>query len=144
MNHLEIGFYWALSTYALIVVWTVLARLRWLPSVVARPVHRRLTGFEQIPILGRAVKAGRRNALSLGLVSAIVVGGAAPFVVLSIIWLGYGLSFGIAIVLGAWVFFNGSEERDLEPDPYGMHVEKSGHGLAYGDSPRADPDRSLP
>lgn len=144
MDQLEIGFYSAVTIYGLIVIWIVLERLRWLPLALAGPVHRQLTRLEQIPILGHVVRAARRNALSWGLASAIVIGVAVPFVVLSLMWFGYWLSFAIAIVLGAWVFFNASEERDPEPDPYSMYVEKSGHGLAYGDSPRTDPDRPLP
>lgn len=144
MDELELGFYSAVATYVSIVIWTLLERLHWLPPMLVNMVHRPFNGLQRVPILGRAVGACRKHALSLGPAPAILVGAAVPYVVFSVMWLGYALSFGIAIALGAWAFFGGSDEGDDGPDPYGMYVEKSGHGLAYGDSPRADVDRPLP
>ncbi|MCP5414115.1 MAG: hypothetical protein H6961_05855 [Chromatiaceae bacterium] len=144
MDQLEIGFYSAVLIYGLILTWTVLARLSLLPPAFLRVAHRLLNSIEQIPILGHAISTCRRRPLSLGSLLAILVGVVLPFVVLSVMWLGYWLSFGIVIVLSVWAFFSGSEGQDLEPNPYDMYVEKSGHGIAYGDSPRADADRPLP
>ena len=144
MDQLEIGLYSAFAVYGVIAVWTVLVRLRWLPSKLVRSVHRPLNRLEQVPFLGWGLSACRSRPLGLGLVPAILIGAAVPYVVLSVMWLGYVFSFGIVIALGAWAFVSGSEDPDGEPDPYGMYVERSGHGLAYGDSPRADVDRPLP
>jgi hypothetical protein len=144
MDQLEIGLYSAFAVYGVIAIWTVLARLRWLPLGLVRSVHRPLNHLEHVPILGWGLRTCRSRPLSLGLVPAILVGAAIPYVVLSVMWLGYFLSFGVVIALGAWAFVGGSEASDGEPDPYGTYVERSGHGLAYGDSPRADVDRPLP
>jgi hypothetical protein len=143
MDMLEIGFYSAVTVYGLIAVWTVLVRLRWLPTSLVRLAHWPLNRLGRIPYVGRVVNAFRRHPLTLGLVLAILVGAAVPYVVLSVMWVGYLASFGLAIALGAWALFNGSEDGEVEPDPYDMYVEKSGHGLAYGDSPRADLDRPV-
>ena len=144
MDQLEIGLYSMFAAYGVIAIWTVLLRLHWLPFGLVRSVHRLLGRLEYVPILGRGLSACRSYPLSLGFVAALLVGAAIPYVVLSIMWLGYFLSFGVVIVLSIWAFFNGSEQVDGEPDPCGMYVERSGHGLAYGDSPRADVDRPLP
>ena len=122
IDFFAIGFYAAVVTYGLIVVWTVLARLRWLPRILVRGLHRPLNRLGRVPVLGRVVAACRRYPLSLGLLIAIGVGVAVPYAVMSVMWLIYGLSFVFAVVVGVWAFFNGdgqsaSDRDDDDSDP---------------------------
>ena len=66
MDMLEIGFYSAVTVYGLIAVWTVLVRLRWLPTAIVRLVHWPLNRLGRIPVLGRVVNACRRYSFDPG------------------------------------------------------------------------------
>jgi len=81
---LETGIVIALVVYGLILAWSLLARLKWLPGAIVRPVHYILTRLSQLPLIGRAVRATRRHPLSLGLVAAILVGILVPSLVISL------------------------------------------------------------
>ena len=144
MDQLEIGFYSAVAVYGVIAIWTVLVRLRWLPVALVRVVHRLLNRLGRIRALGGAVTACRRYPLGAGLVLAVVAGLAVPYLVLSVLWGVYLLSFAAAMFLG-WVALGRSQDDDAsdEPDPYGMYQEKHGHGLVHGSSPYADGDRPV-
>ena len=65
MDQLEIGFYSAVAAYGVIVTWTVIVRLRWLPVALVRFVYRLLNRLGRIPVLGGAVIACRRYPLVL-------------------------------------------------------------------------------
>ena len=144
MDQLEIGFYSAVAVYGVIAIWTVLVRLRWLPVALVRFVWRLLNRLGRIPVLGRAVTPCRRYPLGAGMVLAVVAGLAVPYLVLSVLWGVYLLSFAAAIFLG-WVASGRSQDDDAsdEPDPYGLYQEKHGHGLVHGSSPYADGDRPV-
>ena len=144
MDQLEIGFYSAVAVYGVIAIWTVLVRLRWLPVALVRFVWRLLNRLGRIPVLGRAVTSCRRYPLGAGLVLAVVAGLAVPYLVLSVLWGVYLLSFAAVIFLG-WVALGRSQDDDAsdELDPYGMYQEKHGHGLVHGSSPYADGDRPV-
>ena len=144
MDQLEIGFYSAVAVYGVIAIWTVLVRLRWLPAALVRFVWRLLNCLGRIHVLGRAVTVCRRYPLGAGLVLAVVAGLAVPYLVLSVLWGVYLLSFAAVIFLG-WVALGRSQDDDAsdELDPYGMYQEKHGHGLVHGSSPYADGDRPV-
>lgn len=143
MDELEIGFYSAVAIYGLIFTWTLLVRLRWLPTSFVRMVHLPLNRLGRIPVLGGVVNACRKYSLGLGLVLAILIGVATTYVVMSALWLVYALSFGMAFALGAMAMFGGGDDEDNEADPDGMYLAKHGHDLVHGSSPYADPDRPL-
>lgn len=144
MDQLEIGFYSAVAVYGVIAIWTVLVRLRWLPAALVRFVWRLLNCLGRIHVLGRAVTVCRRYPLGAGLVLAVVAGFAVPYLVLSVLWGVYLLSFAAVIFLG-WVALGRSQDDDAsdESDPYGLYQEKHGHGLVHGSSPYADGDRPV-
>lgn len=144
MDQLEIGLYSAFAAYVVIAIWTVLARLHWLPVTLARSVDRALAVPGRIPMLGRVVTFCRRHPLSAGLVPAVLVGFVVPSLVVSALWVAYLLSFCIAFFLaGAALRASSDEEVSDEPDPYGMYQEKHGDGLVRGTSPYADVDRRI-
>ncbi len=144
MDQIEIGFYSAVALYGVIATWTVLVRMRWLPAALVHLAYRLLNRLGRSPVLGGAVTTCRRYPLGAGLVLAVVVGFAVPFLVLSFLWGVYLLSFAAAIFLG-WVALSRSQDDDAsdEPDPYGMYQEKHGQGLVHGSSPYADGDRPV-
>lgn len=112
MDELEIGVYSGIIFYGLIVAWTLMFRLRWLPVALVRLVCRLLNSLGRIPVLGRAVTACRRYPLGLGLVLAVLVGFAVPFLLLSVFW-----AFQAAFLAGAvWLGFRygaaGSPEEE--------------------------------
>jgi hypothetical protein len=122
MDMLEIGLYSAVTVYGVIVIWTVLVRLRWLPTALVRLVHRPMNRLGRIPVLGRVVNICRRYSLTLGLGLAILVGAAVPYVVLSIFWAVQAVVVAGAILL--WLYFGGQEEADgvfESPDPNGLY-----------------------
>ena len=116
MDELEIGFYSAVAVYALIVAWTVLVRLRWLPVGLVRFVHRLLNRLGRIPFLGRAVIACRRYPLRLGLVWAVLAGLVMPYLLLSVFW-----AFQAAFLAGAvWLglrYGSADSSEDERTDP---------------------------
>ena len=85
--------------YGVIAIWTVLVRLRWLPAALVRFVWRLLNCLGRIHVLGRAVTVCQVS-LGAGLVLAVVAGFAVPYLVLSVLWGVYLLSFAAVIFLG--------------------------------------------
>ena len=143
MDMFEIGINSAVIAYGLIVVWTVLVRLRWLPKTIVRLVHRPLNRLERIPALGRVVGACRKYSLSLGLPISVLVGIGVSYSIVGLMWSAYYLAFGAAAVLGAIAVFGSADEEHEETDPDRMYLAKHGHDLVHGSSPYADPDRPL-
>ncbi len=90
---LEAGILIALVTYGLILAWSLLARLTWLPAAVVRPVHYVLTRLAQLPLLGSAVRATRCHPLSLGVAVAILTGAMVPVLLISVAMLVIALTF---------------------------------------------------
>lgn len=126
MDMLEIGFYSAVIAYGLIFAWTVLMRLRWLPMVLVRQMHWPLDRLGCIPFLGRVVMACRRYALSLGLLVAVLVGAAVPYVVLSLFW-----GFQTALIIGAaWIGlrYGGCIDDESEESPQAHKLYYSIYG----------------
>lgn len=122
MDVLEIGVYSAVIVYGLIAVWTVLVRLRWLPTAIVRLVHRPLNRLGRVPYLGRIVNVCRRCSLSLGMVLAILVGVAAPYVLLSAFW-----AFQAVLVAGAvWLGLRYGEDEAAE-----SQFTATGYSLYY-------------
>jgi len=143
MDMLEIGFYSAVTAYGLIAVWTVLVRLRWLPTAIVRFVHWPLNRLGCIPVLGRVVNALRRHPLTLGPVLAILVGVAVPYVVFSALWLVRAVAFGGAIALGIWAFFaSEDEEGEMFPSASRLYHSRYGGGrIVPGYDVEADSSR---
>ncbi len=108
---LEAGILIALAVYGLILVWTLMAHLKWLPRAVARPVRRLLNRLGRLPVLGRAVTATRRHPLSLGLVTAILVGITVPTLLISVYVLFSAIFVGVIMVL-AFRYGDFTEEED--------------------------------
>ena len=115
---LEAGILIALATYGLILAWSLLAHLKWLPGAVLRPVHYVLTHLGRLPLLGRAVRATRRHPLSLSLVAAILVGALVPLLLISLTMLVIALTFVavmyVAIRYGDWPTESEEDEEDEE------------------------------
>jgi len=143
MDMLEIGFYSAVTVYGLIAVWTVLVRLRWLPTVLVRLVHRPMNRLGRIPVLGQALNAFRRHPLILGLVVAILAGVAVPYVIFSALWLVRAVAFGGAIALGIWAFFaSEDEEGEMFPSASRLYHSRYGGGrIVPGYDVEADSSR---
>lgn len=141
MDTLEIGFYSAVTAYSLIAVWTVLVRLRWLPTSLVRMVHCPLNRLGRIPTLGRAVNTCRTYSLSLGLAVSVLVGIGVSYSIVGLMWSAYYLAFGIAAALGAMAMLGGADDEETDPDR--MYLAKHGHDLVHGSSPYADPNRRL-
>ena len=143
MDMLEIGFYSAVIVYGLIVVWTVLVRVRWLPTAIVRLVHWPLNRLGRIPYVGRVVHACRRYPLTLGLVLAIVAGVAVPYVIFSALWLVRAVVFGGAIALGIWAFFaSEDEEGEMFPSASRLYHSRYGGGrIVPGYDVEADSSR---
>ncbi|WP_456445236.1 hypothetical protein, partial [Thiolapillus sp.] len=104
---LEAGILIALVTYSLILAWSLLARLKWLPGAVVRPVHHVLAGLVQLPLLGCAVSSTRRHPLSLGLVAAILVGALVPALAVSLTLLLIGLAVMVVMMVVGYVIVKG-------------------------------------
>jgi len=123
---LEAGILIALAMYGLILVWTLMARLKWLPGAVARPVCRLLNRLGRLPVLGRAVTAMRRHPLSLGLVTAILVGIIVPTLLISVYVLFSAIFVGVIMVLaylyGDWE--EESEESELEETYFTYDIDE--------------------
>ena len=141
MDMLEIGFYSAVTVYGLIAAWTVLARLRWLPTALVRLVHWPLNRLGRIPYVGRLVNGCRRYPFSLGIVLAAVVGATLPYFVLSVFW-----AFQAALLAGAvWLGLRyGGEVSERETSTQGHKLYYSRHGdgeIVPGYDVDADPGR---
>ena len=141
MDELEIGFYSAVAIYGLIFTWTLLVRLRWLPTSLVRMVYRPLNRLGRIPYVGRVVNACRRHSLSLGALVAVLVGMAVPYFVLSVF-----RGVQVALVAGA-VWFGlryGGEVSESETFTQGHKLYYSRHGdgeIVPGYDVDADPGR---
>jgi len=141
MDMLEIGFFSAVIVYGLIFVWTVLVRVRWLPTAIVRLVHWPLNRLGCAPYLGRVVNACRRYSLSLGVLVAVLVGMAVPYIVLSVFW-----AVQVVLVAGAvWLGLRyGGEVSESETSPQGHKLYYSRHGdgeIVPGYDVDADPAR---
>ena len=112
---LETGIVIALLVYGLILAWNLLARLKWLPVAVVRPIYHVLTRLGQLPLLGRAVRATRRHPLSLGLVAAILTGALVPVLLISMYVLFSVIAVGTIVVL-AYLYgdFEGEPEDESQ------------------------------
>jgi hypothetical protein len=136
---LEAGILIALAMYGLILAWVLLARLDWLPGVVARPVRHLLNRLGRLPVLGRAVTATRRHPLSLGLATAILVGITVPMLLISV----YVLFSVMAVCVVMYVAFRYGDfdvEMETEPDPNRLYFSKYSGELVLGSHPDANPD----
>ncbi|WP_419604177.1 hypothetical protein, partial [Thiolapillus sp.] len=101
--------------YGLILAWNLLARLKWLPVAVVRPIYHVLTRLGQLPLLGRAVRATRRHPLSLGLVAAILTGALVPVLLISMYALFSALVVGVILFL-AFRYGNFEARSECEED----------------------------
>ncbi len=132
----EAGILIALATYGLILAWSLLARLKWLPGAVVRPVHHVLARLAQLPLLGRAVSSTRRHPLSLGVAVAILTGALVPVLLISVTILVIALVFMavmyVAIRYGDWQ--TESEEKEEEWDPV-MAIDEE-WAASIGELPR--------
>ena len=137
----EYGFYSAAATYGLIVVWTVLARLRRRPRKLVRLVHWPLDRLGRIPVIGRAVNACRRYPLTLGLVVAILVGVAVPWLMLGAMWLIYALSLLVFVVLGVWAYFYSDDDVETYGAASGNYHSHYDDEIVSGHDPYADKSR---
>jgi len=135
----EAGILIALATYGLILAWSLLARLKWLPGAVVRPVHYVLTRLGHLPLLGRAVRATRRHPLSLGLVVAILTGALVPVLLISVTMLVIALTFMavmyVVIRYGDWDTGSGDQS---DPDPYGVYYAHFTNEIVSGTDMHAD------
>jgi hypothetical protein len=134
MDQLEIGLYSAFAVYGVIAIWTVLARLKWLPATLARFVQRPLNGLERIPLLGRVVSTCRRHPLSSGLVLAVLAGCIVPSLLIQMFWAGQ-----LALIAGAvWLglrYGSADSAVDEVADPVWDHDSEWSAGR--GRTPRA-------
>jgi len=131
---LEAGILIALAMYGLILAWTLMARLKWLPGVVARPVRRLLNRLGRLPVLGRAVSAMRRHPLGLGLALAILTGIIVPALLISVYVLFSAIFVSVIMVLafryGDW------EDEPYEESNFQVYgageIVPAGHLAPYG------------
>ncbi|WP_293674990.1 hypothetical protein [Thiolapillus sp.] len=136
---LETGIVIALLVYGLILAWNLLARLKWLPVAVVRPIYHVLTRLGQLPLLGRAVRATRRHPLSLGLVPAILTGTLVPVLLISMYALFSALVVGVILLL-AFRYGDWKEEPEEEHALYHSYdseepIVSSNHPSAIKDWP---------
>lgn len=143
MDELEIGFYSAVTIYGLIFTWTLLVRLRWLPTSLVRMVHRPLNRLGRIPYVGRVVNICRRYSLTLGLGLAILVGAAAPYVLLSVFWALQAVLLAGAVWLGLRYGKDEAAESQFSAAGYSLYYSRFGGGelVSSGD---VDADPSQP
>ncbi|WP_419633193.1 hypothetical protein, partial [Thiolapillus sp.] len=119
----------------------LLARLKWLPVAVVRPIYHVLTRLGQLPLLGRAVRATRRHplSLSLGLVAAILTGTLVPVLLISMYALFSALVVGVILLL-AFRYGDWKEEPEEEHALYHSYdseepIVSSNHPSAIKDWP---------
>jgi hypothetical protein len=140
MDELEIGIYSSLVCYGLIVAWTLMFRLRWLPVALIRPVHWPLNRLERVPFLGRITKACRDYPLTLGVVLAGMVGVLVPYAVFASLWLLQTIAIGTALLFGALLAFmdNKGEDDSLTPNPNRLYWSVHRDEIVHGWDSRAD------
>lgn len=143
MDELEIGFYSTLFTYGLIVLWTLMFRLRRLPVSVIRLVHWPLNRLQRVPLLGRIAKATRTYPLMLGLMVAALAGAVVPYVVQSSLWLLQAIATGIVLLAGAALAFSSKERDDdgVAPNPNRLYWSVHRDEIVHGWDSRADVSR---
>jgi hypothetical protein len=142
MDMLEIGLYSAVTVYGVIVIWTVLVRLRWLPTALVRLVHRPMNRLGRIPVLGRVVNICRRYSLTLGLGLAILVGAAAPHVLLSAFWAFQAVLLAGAVWLGLRYGKDEAAESQFAATGYSLYYSRfDGGELVSSSDVDADPSR---
>jgi len=142
MDMLEIGFFSAVIVYGLIFVWTVLVRVRWLPTAIVRLVHWPLNRLGCAPYLGRVVNACRRYSLSLGVLVAVLVGMAVPYIVLSVFWAVQVVLVAGAVWLGLRYGKDEAAESQFAATGYSLYYSRfDGGELVSSSDVDADPSR---
>jgi len=130
----------ALVTYGVILVWSLLARLNWLPRVMLHAVRVILSRLQRLPLLGRAVAATRRHPLSLGLLAAILTGVLIPALVISLTFLLVALTF-MAIMYVAIRYGDWEDMSENEIDAHRLYFAHFTNEIVPGADPYADKDR---
>ncbi len=139
-NPIEAGILIALAIYGLILAWSLLARLNWLPRGMLHAVRAILSRLQHLPPLGCAVAATRRHPLSLGLLAAILIGVLIPALAISLTFLLVALTF-MAVMYVAIRYGDWEDMSENEIDAHGLYFAHFTNEIVHGSDPYADKDR---